>query len=112
MGMTKGTRFAIALAAVAVFAPSAGAEEEQAPAKPAYPMLEAMRENDKKLDELAATMNAAKGDAKVDAIAALLNELLAQRKALRQQMNVGHGMMRRPRAKRPEAKPTEPKPAE
>lgn len=104
--MKKGTCFAIALAAVAVFAPSAGAEEEQAPAKPAYPMLEAMRENDKKLDELAAAMNSAKGEAKVDAIAALLNEMLAQRKALRQQMGTG-GMMRRPRAKRPEPKPTE-----
>jgi hypothetical protein len=51
-------------------------------------------------------MNAAKGEAKVDAIAEVLNELVAQRKETRQQMGAARGM-RGPRAPRPEAKPAE-----
>jgi hypothetical protein len=105
--MTKGRRFAIALALMGLFAPGAKAQEEpKAPARPANPMMEMLRKHDQKLDELVAKMNAAKGEAKVDAIAEVLNELVAQRKETRQQMGAARGM-RGPRAPRPEAKPAE-----
>ena len=103
--MTKGSRIAIALALAGAFAPSAGAEEAKAPAPPVNARIEAMRQQEKKLDDLMAKMNEAKGEAKVDAIAAVLNELMAQRKeAIKAR---GAGMRRVPRAR-----PQEPKPAE
>jgi hypothetical protein len=105
--MTKGKRFAIVLALVGAFAPGAGAQEPQAPARPANPMMELMRKHDQKIDELLAKMNEAKGEAKVDAIAAVLNEIVAQRKETRQQMSAGRGAMRGSKAQRPAAKPTE-----
>ena len=106
--MTKGSRFAIALVLCGAFAPGAGAEEPKAPAQPTHPMMEVMRQHDQKLDDLIAKMNAAKGEAKVDAIAAVLNELVAQRKEMRKQMTAGPGSMRGPMMRRP----PEPKPAE
>jgi hypothetical protein len=42
-----------------------------------------MEEQQRKLDELAAGMNRAAGQEKVDAMAALLNEMVAQRRAMR-----------------------------
>jgi len=105
--MTKGSRFALALALVGAFAPGAGAEEPKAPAQPAHPMMEVMRQHDQKLDDLIAKMNAAKGEAKVDAIAAVLNELVAQRKEMRKQMAAGPGPMRGPMMRHPEPKPAE-----
>jgi len=70
--------------------------EQDAPAKPGQrrmmqgampgPMHEQMRQqmraHDKKLEELTQAMNKAEGPAKVDAIAAVVNELVAQRLAL------------------------------
>jgi hypothetical protein len=54
--------------------------------------MEKMAERDARLDELVATMNAAGGDEKVDAMAAVLNELISQRNAKRQRMqHHGHG---------------------
>jgi len=105
--MTKGSRFAIALAVVGAFAPGAGAEEPQAPAQRVHPMMEMMRQHDQKLDDLIAKMNAAKGEAKVDAIAAVLNEFVAQRKENRKQMGAGPGPMRGPMMRKPEPKPAE-----
>jgi len=49
---------------------------------------------DAKLDELVAAMNAATGQQKVDAMAAVLNELVAQRKAMRQMMMEMHDGMK------------------
>jgi len=46
-------------------------------------MQEQMRAHDAKLDELVAAMNQAEGQAKVDAIAAVINELVAQRRQMR-----------------------------
>lgn len=109
--MTRARCFAVALALVGAFAPGAGAEEAQAPAQPAHPMMEMVRQHDQKLEELVAKMNAAQGEAKVDAIAAVLNELVAQRKQMRQHMGTGPGMMRGP-MRGPKARPPEPKPAE
>lgn len=41
---------------------------------------------DAKLDELANVMNSAEGESKVEAVAALLNELVSQRKSMHQMM--------------------------
>ncbi len=48
---------------------------------------------DARLDEKVAAMNAAKGDQKVEAMAAVINELVSQRKEMRQHLGpVHHGM--------------------
>jgi len=105
--MTRAGRFAPGLALLVGLAPAAGAQEAQAPAQPARPMQEMLRQHDQKLDELVAKMNAAQGEAKVDAIADVVNELVAQRKQMRQHRGAGTGMMRGPRARPPEPKPAE-----
>ena len=51
-------------------------------------MREQMRAHDARLDELVSAMNAAEGDAKVEAIAAVVNELVAQRKTRRAHMEM------------------------
>lgn len=64
-------------------------------------MLEQMRAHDARLEELVTAMNQARGQAKVDAIAAVVNELVAQRRTMRahveqmQQMR-GQGTMSGP----------------
>jgi hypothetical protein len=54
-------------------------------------MVEKKAEMEARLDELVGTMNAAQGDAKVDAVAAVLNELISQRKAMHQRKHRLHG---------------------
>ena len=105
--MTKGSCLALALAILGAFASGAGAEEPEAPAQPVHPMMEMMRQHDQKLDDLIAKMNTAKGEAKVDAIAAVLNELVAQRRDMRKHMGSGPGPMRGPMMRPPEPKPAE-----
>jgi hypothetical protein len=63
-------------------------------------MMAEMKAGDAKLDALVSQMNAATGDARVTAIAAVVNELVAQHKAMHgrmgqmhQQMMGGRGMM-------------------
>jgi len=46
-------------------------------------MMERMKAYDARLDELVVAMNQAQGEAKVDAIAAVLNELINQRREMR-----------------------------
>ncbi len=53
-------------------------------------MAAKMTEMDKHMDELAAKMNSAKGDEKVDAMAALLNEMLARHKTMGDMMRAHH----------------------
>ncbi len=53
-------------------------------------MAAKMAEMDKRMDELAAQMNSAKGEEKVDAMAAVLNEMLARQKAMRDKMRARH----------------------
>ena len=53
-------------------------------------MAAKMTEMDKHMDELAAKMNTAKGDEKVDAMAALLNEMLARHKTMGDRMRAHH----------------------
>ena len=49
-------------------------------------MREKMRAHDARIDELVAAMNAAQGEAKVEAIAAVVNELVEQRRTRRDHM--------------------------
>ena len=57
-------------------------------------MMQKCKAMDAKLDELVAAMNAAKGQQKIDAMAALLNELVQQRKSMhKMMMNMQGGMM-------------------
>jgi hypothetical protein len=56
-------------------------------------MMAEMKANDAALDALVVQMNAATAPAKVDAVAAVLNELVRQQKAMRQHMEHMHGMM-------------------
>lgn len=46
-------------------------------------MMSQIKAMDARLDEMIAAMNAAKGNAKVDAMATVINELISQRKRLR-----------------------------
>jgi len=89
-------------ALLALPAPAAAAQESVAPSgaeaatcqekKARYEeMRTRMEERDKRLDELVATMNGAKGDAKIDAVAAVVAEMIAQRKEMRAHMHGGHG---------------------
>jgi len=93
--MSRGKSLAVAIALACVGVSGAGAEEPEAPVRPARPRLEQMRENQRKLDDLVAKMNAATGEAKVDAIAAVVTELVAQRKAMGSMGGMG-GPMKRP----------------
>jgi len=49
---------------------------------------------DAKLNDLVATMNAASGEKKVDAIAAVVSEMVAQRQARHEKMAAMHGKMK------------------
>ncbi|HZJ33031.1 MAG TPA: hypothetical protein VFD21_15750 [Vicinamibacterales bacterium] len=71
--------------------PSAG--QTTAPTPQRQQMMQNMRAADQKVAELIAKMNAATGDRKVDAIAAVVTELAAQRKQMQEQMRMQSGMM-------------------
>ena len=85
--------------------PAQGATQPQPPGlqdmmKMHEQMMTEMQAGDAKLDALAKDMNDAKGDAKVNAVAAVVNELVRQHKAMHgrmgqmhQQMMGGRGMM-------------------
>ncbi len=60
---------------------SAGLMAEDPASSPSTDMKAEMASLDAKLDSLVATMNSATGTQKVDAMAAVINELAAQRKA-------------------------------
>jgi hypothetical protein len=49
-------------------------------------MVKMMEASDARLDQLVQTMNSATGQKKVDAMAAVINELIAQRKQMRGHM--------------------------
>jgi hypothetical protein len=55
-------------------------------------MMAEMKAMDARLDEKVAAMNAAKGDQKVEAMAAVINELVSQRKEMRQHLGPMHPM--------------------
>lgn len=56
-------------------------------------MMEQMKAGDAKLDALVTEMNAAKGEAKIDAVAAVVSELVAQQKTMHGHMGQMHQMM-------------------
>ena len=56
-------------------------------------MMAQMTAGDAKLDTLVKEMNTAKGDAKVDAVAAVVTELVSQQKAMHGHMGQMHQMM-------------------
>lgn len=58
-------------------------------------MMEAMKAMDAKLEALVHSMNDARGSKKVDATAAVVTELVAQRKAMRESMESMHAEMMR-----------------
>lgn len=88
---------------VALAQAPAGGGHHESPAAPAggqaalavdqQQMMKMMAADDEKLAGLLTTMNAAKGDAKVAAIAAVVNELAAQRTRMQAQMRMQAGMM-------------------
>jgi hypothetical protein len=59
-------------------------------------MIAEMNAMDARLDEKLAAMNAAKGDQKVEAMAAVINELVTQRKAMRENCGAMHHRMKGP----------------
>lgn len=85
--------------------PAQGATQPQPPGmqdmmKMHLEMMAEMKAGDAKLDALVKDMNDAKGDAKVNTVAAVVNELVRQHKAMHghmgqmhQQMMGGRGMM-------------------
>ena len=74
--------------------PAAPAAGPAANAADRQQMMKMMAADDEKLAGLITTMNAAKGDAKVAAIAAVVNELAAQRTRMQMQMmRMQAGMM-------------------
>jgi hypothetical protein len=62
-------------------------------------MVAEMKAMDSRLDEKLAAMNAAKGDQKVEAMAAVINELVSQRKEMRGNFGPMHQGMRCPMMK-------------
>jgi hypothetical protein len=56
-------------------------------------MMAGMKAADQRLDGLVATMNAAAGQAKVDATSAVVAEMVAQRKTMRDEMMAMHHRM-------------------
>jgi hypothetical protein len=59
-------------------------------------MMAEMKAMDTRLDEKVAAMNAAKGDQKVEAMAAVINELVSQRKEMRENFGPMHHGMKGP----------------
>jgi len=90
-------------ATVALAQAPADGEHHQLPAPPVasaatpvpdrHQMMQMMAADDQKLAGLIVTMNMATGDAKVAAIAAVVNELVAQRARMQMQMRMQAGMM-------------------
>lgn len=57
-------------------------------------MMMSMQASDKKLDDLVAQLNSAKGNDRIDKLVAVVNELAAERKQMTNMMSMHGGMMR------------------
>ena len=66
--------------------------EQTMPAMPMHGMPTMMMHDDGKLDALVAELNAAKGNDRIDKLVAVVNALVAERKAMHDHMN---GMMKK-----------------
>jgi hypothetical protein len=106
LSSTSPTRSFNLVTDIAAQAPSSQASPEQSPAnmqkmmKMHEQMMAEMKAADSRLDALVKEMNAAGGDAKVNAVAAVVTELVRQQKSMHehmgqmhQQMMGGRGMM-------------------
>jgi hypothetical protein len=79
---------------------SAAGRAQNPPAAPGQPatmagqqqMMASMQSADKKLDDLVAQLNAARGDERLDKVIAVVKELVAERKTMRDMM-AGRGVM-------------------
>jgi hypothetical protein len=94
--MSRISRFALPPALALVLAVAVAAQEPPKAGPPPMAQqrrawMEQMQANNKRLDDLVARMNAAMGEARVDAIVAVLNEMVQQRKALQPHMGMGMG---------------------
>jgi hypothetical protein len=58
-------------------------------------MMMSMHATDKKLDDLVAQLNAAKGNDRIDKLVAVVNELAAERKQMMNMMAMHGGMMQK-----------------
>jgi hypothetical protein len=58
-----------------------------------HKMMMSMQASDKKLDDLIAQLNAAKGADRIDKLVAVVNELAAERKQMTGMMSMHGGMM-------------------
>jgi hypothetical protein len=95
------TRSDVSLAAASAQNPASGPAASASPNMPGMmdmmkmheQMMAEMKANDAKLDALLKDVNGAKGDARVDALVAAVNELARQYKAERAHMNAMHQMM-------------------
>jgi hypothetical protein len=90
------------LALVGVIAIAGGAARMQEPPKKPdmhammvdqQKMMMSMQTSDKKLDDLVAQLNAAKGNDRIDKLVAVVNELAAERKNMQGMMSMHGGMM-------------------
>ena len=89
---------------LAAAGPSAAHAQQPTDSMPGRPMMQGaemramMDSSDARLDRLLATMNAAKGDRKVKAMADVINELVAERRQMRDHMRqmMDGGMQRGP----------------
>jgi Spy/CpxP family protein refolding chaperone len=111
------------LLALAWAAPSA-ASGGDAPGTPHHPMMtgasaqeheammERMRASQEKLDALVAAMDAAQGPEKVNAVADVVRELVAERKAMTEHMREMHEHMRQSRGKGSASAPGTPAPGD
>jgi acyl-CoA reductase-like NAD-dependent aldehyde dehydrogenase len=80
---------ALAVAALAIAQQPQQKQGQQQMQQQRRAFMEQMQERNRKLDDLVAKMNAAKGEKKVDAIAAVINEMMEQRKAMAHPMGGG-----------------------
>ena len=85
------------LAALVILAPAAAAQQPGSPAPQRdSPAMMAMDSLNRRLDSLVDRMNRTSGNQKVQAMAAVINELVSQRKAMQDRMRhmMEHGEMK------------------
>lgn len=100
LAFTSPTRPVSLVTAVAAQTPSSSPSNMQDMMKMHEQMMAEMKAADSRLDALVKNMNAATGDAKVNAVAAVVTELVRQQRSMHdrmgqmhQQMMGGRGMM-------------------
>jgi len=99
VGMVSMRAFDLSTSVAAQSAPHSAQAREQAPSnmqdmmKMHEQMMAEMKAADTRLDALVKDMNAATGDAKLNAVAAVVSELVRQQKSMHGHMGQMHQMM-------------------